>query len=193
MFSTVENKCYHGNSRPRAFSNTWPSIRVPFVLRSVALRAAELMPCSAAGLTSWWSAVVASTRGGECRRGRCSVHVKTKRYRKAKAQQTNQLHPGQLFFSREKEEMPWVGFEPTTLCSLGERSIPTELPGQLSWYRGSNLQHNTRQRQTSNHCAMAQYTLTHPRLVLRPRRCQVIVVVVVVVVVVCGGPHKLVL
>ena len=25
--------------------------------------------------------------------------------------------------------------------------------------RGSNLQHNTRQRQTSNHCAMAQYTL----------------------------------
>ena len=51
-----------------------------------------------------------------------TVHVKTKRYRKAKAQQTNQLHPGQLFFSREKEEMPWVGFEPTTLCSLGECS-----------------------------------------------------------------------
>ena len=39
------------------------------------------------------------------------VHVKTKRYRKAKAQQTSQLHPGQLFSSREKEEMPWVGFE----------------------------------------------------------------------------------
>ena len=53
---------------------------------------------------------------------RVIMHVKTKRYRKAKAQQTNQLHPGQLFFSREKEEMPWVGFEPTTLCSLGECS-----------------------------------------------------------------------
>ena len=50
------------------------------------------------------------------------LYVKTKRYRKAKAQQTNQLHPGQLSFSREKEEMPWVGFEPTTLCSLGECS-----------------------------------------------------------------------
>ena len=50
------------------------------------------------------------------------IHVKTKRYRKAKAQQTNQLHPGQLFFSREEEEIRWVGFEPTTLCSLGKRS-----------------------------------------------------------------------
>ena len=24
--------------------------------------------------------------------------------------------------SSRKEELPWVGFEPTTLCSLGERS-----------------------------------------------------------------------
>ena len=27
-----------------------------------------------------------------------------------------------LSFPSEKEELPWVGFEPTTLCSLGERS-----------------------------------------------------------------------
>ena len=35
-----------------------------------------------------------------------------------KAKQTSQLHLGQLFFSKEKE-LPWEGFEPTTLCSLG--------------------------------------------------------------------------
>ena len=55
---------------------------------------------------------------------------------------------------RCKKELPWVEFEPTTLCSLG-RAL---LPGKLSWYIG--VQHNTRQRQTSNHCAVAQYTLT---------------------------------
>ena len=33
--------------------------------------------------------------------------------------QASQLHPGQLF---QEEELPWVGFEPTTLCSLSERS-----------------------------------------------------------------------
>ena len=65
----------------------------------------------------------------------------------ARQRKTNQLHQGQFLFPKEKgrgkkEELPWVGFEPTTLCSLGERST------------------NTRQRQTSNHCAMAQYTLT---------------------------------
>ena len=27
-----------------------------------------------------------------------------------------------LSFQRKEEELPWVGFEPTTLCSLGERS-----------------------------------------------------------------------
>ena len=25
------------------------------------------------------------------------------------------------FFQRKKEELPWVGFEPMTLCSLDER------------------------------------------------------------------------
>ena len=29
-----------------------------------------------------------------------------------------------LFFPKEKKELPWVGFEPTTLCCLGERSRP---------------------------------------------------------------------
>ena len=27
-----------------------------------------------------------------------------------------------LSFQRKEEELPWVGFEPATLCSLGERS-----------------------------------------------------------------------
>ena len=59
-----------------------------------------------------------------------------------------------LTFQRKAEELPWMGFEPTTLCSLGKRSVY-----QLSYLgnstgRGLNLQHNTTQhntRQTSNH------------------------------------------
>ena len=74
-------------------------------------------------------------------------------HRKAKAQQTNQLHPGQLFFNKE---LPWVGFEPTTLCSLGERS--TNWATRATQLVGVRI-YNT--RQTSNHCAMAQYTLTY--------------------------------
>ena len=27
-----------------------------------------------------------------------------------------------VFSPSKKKELPWVGFEPTTLCSLGERS-----------------------------------------------------------------------
>ena len=48
---------------------------------------------------------------------------------KAKANNT----PGQLFF----KELPWVGFENTTLCCLGECSINrATVPGQLKSYRG---------------------------------------------------------
>ena len=39
----------------------------------------------------------------------------------AKQQQTTQLHLGLLFF-KGKKSLSWVGFGPTTLCSLGERS-----------------------------------------------------------------------
>ena len=41
---------------------------------------------------------------------------------KLRGRKAQQLLPGQLFFPRKKEELPWVGFEPTTLCILGERS-----------------------------------------------------------------------
>ena len=58
--------------------------------------------------------------------------------RKAKTQQTSQLHPGKLFFARKKEGKKksytkGLGgggggvFEPTTLCSLGERSTNIHL------------------------------------------------------------------
>ena len=43
----------------------------------------------------------------------------------------NSTSPQQPFFQRKKS-CPWVGFEPTTLCSLGMSALPTELPGQLS-------------------------------------------------------------
>ena len=82
------------------------------------------------------------------------MHVSTTWQQGRKARQTSQLHPGQLFFQRKEEELPWVGFEPTILCSLGECSLPTELPGQLCWQGFEST------RQPSNHCAMAQYTLT---------------------------------
>ena len=66
------------------------------------------------------------------------------RGRKAKAQQTSQLHPpGQLFFiPRKKEELPWVGFEPTTLCCPRERSICMYKPHGASTYRTAT-QHYT--------------------------------------------------
>ena len=43
-----------------------------------------------------------------------NLHV-SKRGRKA--WQTSQLHPGQLFLFKEREELPWVGFEPTALAT----------------------------------------------------------------------------
>ena len=78
----------------------------------------------------------------------------------SKARQTNQLHPGQLFF-REKMNLPWVGFEPMTLCSRGDTvqnraTRATQLVGVRI-----TAPHNTRQRKTSkHHSAMAQYTPT---------------------------------
>ena len=64
------------------------------------------------------------------------------RGRKAKAQQTYQL---QLSFSKEKR--PALDGIPTTLCSLGKRSVY-----QLNYLgnsagRGSNLQHSTTLKQ----------------------------------------------
>ena len=49
------------------------------------------------------------------------------------------VYPGRLSFSKEKEKLALDGFQPMTLCSLGEDSTK----GQLSWYMGSNLQHKT--------------------------------------------------
>ena len=39
----------------------------------------------------------------------------------ARQRQTIQLHPEQVLLIKE---LPWVGFEPMTLCSLGERCYP---------------------------------------------------------------------
>jgi hypothetical protein len=42
---------------------------------------------------------------------------------KGKAKQTSDYtQEDSSFFSRKEEELPWVGFEPTTLYFLGERS-----------------------------------------------------------------------
>ena len=60
-----------------------------------------------------------------------------------KAKANNSTNPEQPFFQRKKrpwvatlfskkKEMPWVGFEPTTLRFLGMSALPTKLPGQLS-------------------------------------------------------------
>ena len=50
----------------------------------------------------------------------------------SKAKANNSTNPEQPFFLLKKKELPWVGFEPTTLCFLGMSALPTELPGQLS-------------------------------------------------------------
>ena len=60
-------------------------------------------------------------------------------------------------FSKENKELPWVGFEPTTLQS--RLLLPTELPGRLS-RQGLKSTTQYKAKATSNHCAMAQYTLT---------------------------------
>ena len=41
--------------------------------------------------------------------------------RQGKANKSTTPRTG-LSFQRKEEELPWVGFEPTILCSLGERS-----------------------------------------------------------------------
>ena len=68
--------------------------------------------------------------------------------------------PRTTLFSKKKE-LPWVGFEPTTLCFQGMSALPTELPGQL---RRQGVQTtNTIQHKANanlNSCAMAQQTLT---------------------------------
>ena len=43
------------------------------------------------------------------------------RYR-GKARQTSRLTPRTALSFQRKEELPWVGFKPTTLCSQGELS-----------------------------------------------------------------------
>ena len=48
----------------------------------------------------------------------------TQQGNKAKARQTLQYHRGQLLFPEKgRKSCPGVGFEPTTLCSQGERCI----------------------------------------------------------------------
>ena len=49
----------------------------------------------------------------------------------SKAKANGSTNPEQPFFSKNKE-LPWVGFEPTTLRFLGMSALQAELPGQLS-------------------------------------------------------------
>ena len=57
---------------------------------------------------------------------------------KAKQRQTNQLHPGIHFFPKE---LPLVGFEPTTLCSLGERTTnwATRTPQLAQYFQATSF------------------------------------------------------
>ena len=76
-----------------------------------------------------------------------------------KANQTTPLQPGQLFPEKGKKSCPRWGFKPTTLCALASRRALYQLSYQdSSAGRGSNLQHNTIQRQASNHCAVSWYS-----------------------------------
>ena len=63
-----------------------------------------------------------SSVGKRCELYPCDNYIRGDWGSMAKAKLTSPLHPGELFFSKEKE-LPWVGFElTTTLCSLGEHS-----------------------------------------------------------------------
>ena len=68
--------------------------------------------------------------------------------------QINYVHPGQFFFPRKNEELLWVWVR-------FRRTLPTELPGQLSWQGfKSSTQHNIKTN-LKPLCAMAQCTLVY--------------------------------
>ena len=72
------------------------------------------------------------------------LHMWKLRGRKAKSQQANQLHPGQLFVSKEKRRAVLGGI--LTYDTLQSRRALCQLSYQgNSAGRGSNLQHNTTQ------------------------------------------------
>ena len=57
-----------------------------------------------------------------------------------------------------KEELPWVGFEPTTLGSLGERS--TNLATRATQLVGVRI-YNTTQHNTKAHLKPLCYSIVH--------------------------------
>ena len=58
--------------------------------------------------------------------------------RQSKAKQGKQVDYTQDS-SLKEEELPWVGFEPTTLCSLGERSTNRTTQLDLQYNTKANL------------------------------------------------------
>ena len=82
------------------------------------------------------------------------IHTCQLRGRKARSQQTSQLHPGQLFFQGKKKSCPrWDSNPRHSVVSVS--ALPTELPRQLNRFI-SSTQYNTKSIQsciyTEIHC-----------------------------------------
>ena len=57
--------------------------------------------------------------------------------------------------NNSNKELPWLGFEPTTLCSLSRALLPTEPQGQLS-RQGLKSTTQYKAKANLNSCAIAQ-------------------------------------